>query len=193
MKEQGYARIDISLEKEANDKLLHLEGDYLSVVTISGVGSCKIRLNHRHSPEINLREVSNVTGTFDKLYLTTDGGGGTCTTYIGVGEAISITPDAAKLWAGGVASTQITTSLTVVEGFCNEMFRLTELTIINTSGFYACYVGPYNSNAAYFKSKAYVLMPHAVLRFATAEMSSLACISYDGVNNVTLGIIGLLE
>lgn len=193
MDERGYARIELPLNKGETEKLLYLEGDYINVLTISGIGSCIVKMNHRHSPEINLREVSKITGTFDKLFLTTDGGGGTCTMFIGRGPLVDISPDAAKLWAGGLASNKITTSLTVVQWFSYSWFRLTEISIVNTSGFYACYIGPWHSDAAYFKSKAYALMPHETLHFPVGEMSSFGCISYDGVHNVDIGIIGLVE
>lgn len=185
-----YARIEIALDKAETGKELYLSGDYLSVVSITGDGSCIIKLDHRHSQNINLREISGISGAFERIYLTTDGEGGTATIYIGAGMAVHVTPDPQKLKSGGTASTQVTTSNSAVQTLASAPFNLRDVTIQNSNGKYSCYVGPYNPTPATFKAHAYVLLPHETLHFSFVDMYSLAIISYDGVNNVIVDVIG---
>jgi hypothetical protein len=185
-----YARIEIPLDKVENDKELHLAGDYFSILSITGEGSCEIKLDHRHSRSIDLREISGITGLYERIYFTTDGGGGICTIFVGNGMAIQVLPDPQKLWRGEPISTQFTTSALTVLPLASAQLRLRSVTILNSNGIYACYVGPYNVDLATFKAHAYVLLPHKILKFAVLEMYSTACVAYDGVNNVILDIIG---
>jgi hypothetical protein len=185
-----YARIEIPLNKAETGKELHLSGDYLSVVSITGDGTCIIKLDHRHSQDIDLREISGISGAFERIYLTTNGEGGTVTVYIGAGMAVHVLPDPQKLKSGGTVCTQATTSNTVVTCLANELYNLRDVTILNSNGIYSCYVGSYNSNAALFRTYAYVLLPHKTLHFTFKDMYTLGIISYDGVNNVIVDIIG---
>ena len=185
-----YARIEISLGKAETEKELHLTGDYFSIISITGEGTCKIKLDHRHSQSINLREIKGITGPFEKIYFTTDGGGGIVSLYIGTGMAVHVLANPQELWSGGSTSTQISSSTTAVQSLASAPLRLHDVTILNSNGIYACYVGPYNVDVATFKAHAYVLLPHNTLRFSEVDMYSLGCISYDGSNNVILNIIG---
>jgi hypothetical protein len=185
-----YARIEISLDKAEVGKELHIVGDYLSIISITGEGTCEIKLDHRHSQSINFREISGFTGLFERLYFTTDGAGGTCTLFVGTGMAIQVLPDPEKLWAGGTTSTQVTTTTTDVQGLASSLLKLEDVTILNSNGKYACYVGPYNPNLAIFKAFAYVLLPHKTIPFKKVDMYTLGIASYDGVNNVIVDIIG---
>jgi hypothetical protein len=185
-----YARIEIPLNKAETGKELHLSGDYLSVVSITGAGSCNIKLDHRHSQIINLREISGISGAFERIYLTTDGEGGTVTIYIGAGMAVHVMPDPQKLKSGGTTSTQITTSNSAVQTLASEPYYLRDVTIQNSNGIYSCYVGPYNPTPATFRAYAYVLLPHKTVHFTFVDMYSLGIISYDGVNNIIINVIG---
>jgi hypothetical protein len=185
-----YARIEIPLDKAETGKELHLSGDYLSVVSITGDGTCIIKLDHRHSQNINLREISGISGAFERIYFTSDGKGGTVTLYIGAGMAIHVSPDPQKLKSGGTVCTQVTTSNTAVQSLASEVYNLRDVTILNSNGIYSCYVGSYNPVPATFRAYAYVLLPHKTLHFTFKDMYSLGIISYDGVNNVIVGIIG---
>lgn len=192
-KKGGHARIELSLETPETDKLLHLTGDYISIITITGSGTCTLKWNHRHSQAVNMREVTSISGVFDKLYITTDGGGGICSMYVGDGVALHVSPNQSKLWPGGVAGARINTDLANVTPLANSPFRMREVTISNTNNFYSCHVGPYNSNMAGFKSNAYILFPHETLRFGMMEMSALGCASYDTTHIVEIDVIGLVE
>jgi hypothetical protein len=185
-----YARIEISLNKAETAKELFLTGDYLSVVSITGNGSCDIKLDHRHSQSIDLREISGISGIFERIYLTTDGGGGTVILYIGNGMAVHVLADPQKLKSGGSTGTQVTTLNDTVIGLANELYNLRDVTILNSNGIYSCYVGPYNYTPAIFRAYAYVLLPHKTLHFTFIDMYTLGVISYDGVNNVIVDIIG---
>ena len=185
-----YARIEISLDKAETGKELFLSGDYLSVVSITGNGTCEIKLDHRHSQFINLREISNIQGIFGRVYLTTDGEGGVATLYIGTGMAVNVLPDPQKLKSGGTESTQGTTMNDTVLCLASEPHNLRDVTILNSNGRYSCYVGPYNSIPATFRAFAYVLLPHKTVHFGFKDMYSLGILSYDGVNNVIVDIIG---
>ena len=185
-----YARIEIPLDKAETGKELHLTGDYLSIISITGIGTCEIKLDHRHSQSINLREIKGITGAFEKIYFTTDGGGGMVSLYIGTGMAVHVLANPQELWSGGTAGTQVSTQTAVVQPLATDPIRLTNVSIQNSNGIYACYVGPYNVDVATFKAYAYVLLPHQSLHFRMIEMTALGCISYDGSNNVILDIIG---
>jgi hypothetical protein len=188
-----YARIEIPLNKAETGKELFLTGDYLSVVSITGEGSCNIKLDHRHSQSIDLREVSGVSGVFDRIYLTTDGEGGTVILYIGTGMAIHVAADPQKLKSGGTVNAQVTTSNTVVTCLANELYNLRDVTILNSNGIYSCYVGAYNPTPATFRAYAYVLLPHKTLHFTFKDMYTLGIISYNAVNNVIIDIIGTYD
>lgn len=188
-----YARIEIPLNKAERGKELFLTGDYLSVVSITGEGSCNIKLDHRHSQSIDLREISGISGVFDRIYLTTDGEGGTVTVYIGTGMAIHVAADPQKLKSGGTVNAQVTTSNTVVTCLANELYNLRDVTILNSNGIYSCYVGAYNPTPATFRAYAYVLLPHKTLHFTFKDMYTLGIISYDAVNNVIINIIGTYD
>jgi hypothetical protein len=188
-----YARIEIPLNKAETDKELFLTGDYLSLISITGDGSCKIKLDHRHSQTIDLREITEISGFFERVYFTSDGSGGTCTFFVGTGMSIHVSPDPQKLRNGGVASAQIICTTDTVEALSTGPYILNNVTIQNSNGIYTCYVGPYNPNVTIFKSHAYMLLPHKTLHFTLVDMYALAVISYDGVNTLTLNIIGTYE
>ena len=188
-----YARIEIPLNIAETGKELHITGDYLGVISITGDGSCDIKLDHRHSQAIDLREITGFSGFFERLYLTTDGEGGICSIYVGTGMAVHIAPDITNLWAGSSASTQITTLNDVVEAFASESFQLHDVSIVNTNSLYACYVGSYNSIPATFRTYAYTLLPHKILQFGIMDMYALGLISYDGVHNVKVDVLGTYQ
>ena len=185
-----YARIEIPLNIAESGKELHITGDYLGIISITGEGSCEIKLDHRHSQAINLREISGLEGFFERVYLTTDGGGGICSIYVGTGMAVHIAPDATSLRGGSSACTQITTIDDVVQDFADEPFKLYDVSIVNTNSLYACYIGSYNPDPAIFRTYAYTLLPHKAIQFGIMDMYAIGVISYDGVHNVTVGVLG---
>jgi hypothetical protein len=185
-----YARIEISLDKAETDKELFLTGDYLSIISITGEGTCKIKLDHRHSQEINLREITGITGIFGRVYLTSDGAGGTCTVFIGTGMAITVSPDPQNVWAGIAISTQDMTIVDTVLRLASESLKLKDVTIINATTTYSAFVGAYSSNLAAFRAHAYRLYPFATLPFKEVDMYSLGIAPYDNVNVGTFSIIG---
>jgi hypothetical protein len=188
-----YARIEIPLNKAESGKELYITGDYLSVISITGEGTCEVKLDHRHSQSIDFREISGITGLFERLYLTTNGAGGVCTLFVGTGIAINISANPEKLWGGGTACTQAPTTTTTVRPLATTTFRLEDVTIFNSNGIYACYVGSYNDDLATFKAYAYVLLPHKTLKFSKVDMHTLGIASYDAVNNVIVDVIGRCE
>lgn len=188
-----YSKIKISLDNAETEKELFITGDYLSLLSISGAGTCEIKIDHRHAQTIDLREITEISGAFERVYFTTDGAGGVCTFFVGSGLSMHVSPDPQKLRNTGVASTQITTTVDTVQSMANSPYILNSITILNTNGIYTCYVGPYNSNVAIFKAYAYVLLPHKTLHFTIADMYALAVIAYNGVNNVVVSVIGTYE
>jgi hypothetical protein len=115
MKAEGvkarYARFEFPLGSAESNKEMHLTGDYIGIVSITGTGTVKIRLDHRHSQEINLREVAEISAPFGKMYFTTDGAGGTCTVYIGGALAARLKPIQAKVSIRSVAGTDVDLAL----------------------------------------------------------------------------------
>ena len=78
-----YTRITLDLSAAQSNQELAIEGDYIGVSSVTSIGTVNIRLDHRHSQNINLREVAEISSPFGKIYFTTDGGGGECILYIG--------------------------------------------------------------------------------------------------------------
>jgi hypothetical protein len=188
-----YAKIEIPLNKAETEKELHLTGDYLTVISITGSGTCKIKLDHRHSQELDLREISDISGSFERVYLTTDGGGGICSVFLGTGMAVHVNSNPQKLYNGWLVSAQATTPTDAVYAFADVTFILKNVNIINMNGKYSAYVGPYVNDVATFKAHAYLLLPHRELRFGTADMYALACVSYSVSHVVKLGVVGTYE
>jgi hypothetical protein len=188
-----YARIEIPLNKAENGKELFITGDYLSIVSITGNGTCEIKLDHRHSQTIDLREISSITGNYERVYFTTDGAGGICTMFVGNGMAIHVSPDPEKIQSGGTVGRQLTTSTTIVQRLSETGLKVRNLHILNSNGIYACYAGAYVANAATFKNYAYLLLPHQLLKFDMVDLSALGCIAYDSTYNITLSILGTYE
>lgn len=188
-----YAKIEIPLNKAETEKELHLTGDYLTVVSITGSGTCKIKLDHRHSQELDLREISDISGFFERIYLTTNGGGGICSIFLGTGMAVHVNSNPQKLFNGWVVSTQATVPTDAVYAFADVTFILKNVSIVNMNGIYAAYVGPYTSDVATFKAHAYLLLPHHEMHFGTVDMYALACVSYSVDHAVKLAVIGTYE
>jgi hypothetical protein len=185
-----YARIEISLSKAETDKELFLTGDYLNIISITGEGTCKIKLDHRHSQEIDLREITGITGIFERVYLTSDGAGGTCTVFIGAGMAITVSPDPQNIYGAYAIGTQDITIVDTVLRLASESLKLKDVSIINATTTYSHFVGAYNSNLTAFRAHAYRLYPFATLHFREVDMYSLAITPYDNVNVGTFSIIG---
>lgn len=116
MKEEGatgrYARIEIPLGVAKTNELIDIYGDYIGVVSITGDGACKIRLDHRHAPQIDLREIQEISSPFGKIYFETDGAGGTLTLYVGGALTARLKPIQSKVSLRNVAGADITPSLT---------------------------------------------------------------------------------
>ena len=102
-----YARIELPLGTAQSNQELHLNGDYIGIVSITGTGTCRIRLDHRHSQEINLREVQEIDAVFGKMYFTTDGAGGTCTIYIGGALSARLRPIQQKVSIRDIAGSDV--------------------------------------------------------------------------------------
>jgi hypothetical protein len=102
-----YARIEIDLGVASSDGLLELSGDYIGVVSITGDGTAKIRLDHRHAQQINLREVQEISSPFGKMYLECDGAGGLLTLYIGGALTARLKPIQSKVSIRTVAGTDV--------------------------------------------------------------------------------------
>ena len=111
MREEGqkgrYARIEIPLGVATTDGLVEISGDYIGVASITGNGTCKMRLDHRHAQQIDLREVEEVLSPFGKVYFTTDGVGGTLTIYVGGALTARLKPIQSKVSIRSVAGTDI--------------------------------------------------------------------------------------
>jgi hypothetical protein len=111
MKAEGvkarYARFEFPLGSAESNKEMHLVGDYIGVVSITGSGTVKVRLDHRHSQEIDLREVAEISAVFGKLYFTTDGAGGTCTLYIGGALSARLKPIQGKVSIRNIAGSDV--------------------------------------------------------------------------------------
>ena len=102
-----YARITISLATAQSDELLNLTGDYIGVASITGDGTCKMRLDHRHAQQIDLREVEEISSPFGKVYFETDGAGGSLVIYVGGALTARLKPVQSKVSLRSTAGVDI--------------------------------------------------------------------------------------
>jgi len=102
-----YARIEVDLATASTDGLLEISGDYLGVASITGSGTCEVRLDHRHAQKIDLREVEEVLSPFGKVYFTTDGAGGKLVLYIGGALTARLKPIQSKVSIRTTAGTDV--------------------------------------------------------------------------------------
>ena len=102
-----YARIELDLGTASADGLLELSGDYIGVVSITGSGTAKVRLDHRHAQQIDLREVQEISSPFGKIFFETDGAGGALTLYIGGALTARLKPIQSKVSLRDTAGTDI--------------------------------------------------------------------------------------
>jgi len=102
-----YARIEVDLGTASTNGLLEISGDYLGVASVTGTGTCKVRLDHRHAQQIDLREVEEVLSPFGKVYFTTDGGGGKLVLYIGGALTARLKPIQSKVSIRNIAGTDV--------------------------------------------------------------------------------------
>ena len=102
-----YARITLSLASAQSDELLEISGDYIGIASITGKGTCKMRLDHRHSQQIDLREVEEISSPFGKVYFETDGAGGSLVIYVGGALTARLKPVQSKVSLRDTAGTDI--------------------------------------------------------------------------------------
>ena len=102
-----YARIELSLDVAKTDELVDIFGDYIGVVSITGDGTCKVRLDHRHAQQIDLREIQEISSPFGKVYFETDGAGGMLSLYIGGALTARLKPIQSKVSIRSVAGTDV--------------------------------------------------------------------------------------
>lgn len=77
-----YSKIDISLDTSYTDKELYLAGSFIGIAGVTGSGTCEIKLDYIHSAKLDLRVVEEIKANFTRIYLTSNGNGGTCSLYI---------------------------------------------------------------------------------------------------------------
>jgi hypothetical protein len=206
MKAEGvkarYARFEFPLGSAESNKEMHLTGDYIGVVSITGSGTVKIRLDHRHSQEIDLREVAEISAPFGKMYFTTDGAGGTCTVYIGGALAARLKPIQAKVSIRSVAGTDVDlvtesnfdtkmaglqwtgtpysspkTSTNAVQKFEAATKKLRDVVIRNTDAANAVDIGVYHATPATFRAASFELISGASIGFKEVDLTLLGLIS----------------
>ena len=102
-----YATITLSLATAETNVLKEIDGDYIGVASITGNGTCKVRLDHRHAQELNLRQVSEIASPFGKVYFTTDGAGGEVVLLIGGALTARIKPIQSKVSLRSIAGTDM--------------------------------------------------------------------------------------
>jgi hypothetical protein len=102
-----YTRLTLDLSTAQTNQELHIEGDYIGIVSITSSGTCNIRLDHRHSQNINLREVSEINSPFGKLYFTTDGAGGSCIIYVGGALTARLKPIQGKVSIRNISGSDV--------------------------------------------------------------------------------------
>jgi len=99
-----YARMEINLYTPLVDKEYHWSGSFIGVAAITGGATCTIKLDYLGAKSINLREVQQIKGNFDRIYLTTDGEGGILHFYICQSMETVINPDETTVFSGTVRS-----------------------------------------------------------------------------------------
>jgi hypothetical protein len=102
-----YTRVTLDLSAAQTSQELAIEGDYIGVASITSTGTVKIRLDHRHSQEIDLREVSEISSPFGKIFFTTNGAGGECIIYVGGALTARLKPLQSKVSIRNIAGSDV--------------------------------------------------------------------------------------
>lgn len=213
-----YTRIELDLTSSETSQELQIAGDYIGVASITSTGTVKIRLDHRHSQEIDLREVSEISSPFGKLYFTTDGAGGKAVIYVGGALTARLKPLQSKVsirniaggdvdlltetnfdakmaalqWSGIVYSTPKTSTNAVVR-FEAAAKKLRDVVIRNTHASYEVNIGLYNATPATFRGASFELAAGASIGFKEVDMNSLALISSTDGEHAILHVLGVTE
>lgn len=127
-----YSRIEIPLDVAQTNELIEIYGDYIGVTSITGNGTCKIRLDHRHAPQINLREVQEISSPFGKIYFETDGVGGMLTLYVGGALTARLKPIQSKVSIRTIAGTDV--DLVPDKRYISHTFKHKKLTTQTAAG-----------------------------------------------------------
>ena len=213
-----YTRISLKLSAAQTSQELAIEGDYIGVVSITNTGTCKIRLDHRHSQEIDLREVSEINSPFGKLYFTTDGAGGEAIIYVGGALTARLKPIQGKVsirniagsdvdllteadfdskmaglqWTGTPYSTPKTSTNAVVK-FEAATKKLRDVVIRNTHASYEVDIGVYNATPATFRAASFELGAGSSIGFKEIDLNLLAVISSTDGEHAILHVLGVTE
>lgn len=213
-----YTRITLDLAAAQTNQELHLVGDYIGVASITSTGTCKVRLDHRHSQEIDLREVSEVSSPFGKMYFSTDGAGGEAVVYIGgaltarlkplqskvsirniAGSDVDLLTEAgfdAKMaaleWSGTPYSTP-KTSTNVVQKFEAATKKLRDVVIKNTHASYEVDIGVYHATPATFRAASFELGAGCAVGFKEVDLALLGLLSSTDGEHAVIHVLGVTE
>jgi len=192
-----YSRINISLDSVLDNVEFHLAGSFIGVAAITGVATCEIRLNHPHAELINLREVHEINGIFNKIYVTTDGVQGECVIYVCQHMVTKIKTSEKTKFHGMIRNYAKTTS--------NDVARLTEpfhyiakkLDIRNTDAVNSAEIGvaPFWGlpSTATFRGYSYRILAEDNLSLSYVDLFYVGYVSTVDDAHVDLRMIATME
>jgi len=191
-----YTRISISLYNALADTEYYLSGSFIGVASITGGATCKIRLNHAHAEQINLREVQEIRGKFNRVYITSDGEGGILTLYICQSMETLISPKAATPFTGTVLSISGSTTNIVERMTETYHYKASEIHIQNTHAAndielgWAGYTIPATAD---FRNYSYCLAAGENIKLIDVDLYYLAyCSSVDDSSAIINGMATLI-
>jgi hypothetical protein len=190
-----YSRIRISLYEPFTDKEFHLTGSFIGVASITGGGTCEIRLDHVHAEVINLREIKEIKSRFDKIYITSDGWGGFLTLYICQSMETIIDAEKETVFTGTLRNYSRNSQNYVRRVSETWFYKANRFKIRNTHAVNGVDIGyvPFTADlpdAASFRAYAFRLIAQDVLELTEVQLKGIGFISAVDDASATLKMMG---
>lgn len=187
-----YSKISIPLDAPLTDKEFYLAGSFIGVSSITGNGTCEIKLDYVRSAKLDLRQIEEIKADFSRIYFTSNGNGGTCTLYICQAMETSLKP-VANPFLGITFSYKYNTQNYVRRLHETAHRRMTQLLIRNTHAVNGVDLGFFEEGASAddFRGWAWRLVAQDDLVLHNIDMYTIGYCSTVDDASVELRIMGI--
>lgn len=192
-----YSRISVNLEEAYTDEEYHLAGNFIGVSFISGGGSCIVKLDYIGSQGISLREVQTIKSAFDRLYITSDGNGGTAILYICQAMETLISPNVETPWQGVLRNYSLI-STNIVRRVDDWHHKANTFKIRNTDAANGVDIGyvPYTGDlpaTSDFRDISYRLIAQAEMELTEVDLMGIGFVSTNDDAHAQLKMMGSMR
>lgn len=187
-----YSQIKIPLDASLTDKEFSLAGSFIGVASITGNGTCEIKLDYTRSAKLDLRQIEEIKANFSRIYVTSNGNGGTCTLYICQAMETSLKA-VANTFLGITFNYKYNTQNYVRRLHETAHRRMTQLLIRNTHATYGVDLGFFEEGASAddFRGWAWRLLAQDDLVLHNIDMYDIGYCSTVDDASVELRIMGI--